>query len=173
MRIKGIFEAKSGGFGFVRTESGDIYIPEALKKGAMNGQEVEAEITEKGYSGQNDRGRIVKVLSPYPEIVGSVYKGKNAVFVVPDNSAYDDIFIPKGRAGGAEDGDKVVAFERILSGDTVIGSHEDLNDEGQTVTEILAQLGDESLTNQRVSALLRQMTVHKEVVKGKSLFSLA
>lgn len=48
-----------------------------------------------------------------------------------------------------------------------------LTDEGQTVTEILAQLGDESLTNQRVSALLRQMTVHKEVVKGKSLFSLA
>lgn len=33
-----------------------------------------------------------------------------------------------------KDGDKVVAFERILSGDTVIGSHEDLNDEGQTVT---------------------------------------
>ena len=48
-----------------------------------------------------------------------------------------------------------------------------LTDEGQTVTEILAQLGDENLTNQRVSALLRQMTVHKEVVKGKSLFSLA
>lgn len=33
-----------------------------------------------------------------------------------------------------KDGDKVVAFERILSGDTVIGSHEDLKDEGQTVT---------------------------------------
>lgn len=48
-----------------------------------------------------------------------------------------------------------------------------LTDEGQTVTEIMAQLGDASLTNQRVSALLRQMSVHKEVVKGKSLFSLA
>ena len=48
-----------------------------------------------------------------------------------------------------------------------------LTDEGQTVTEILAQLEDASLTNQRVSALLRQMEVHKEVVKGKSLFSLA
>ena len=33
-----------------------------------------------------------------------------------------------------KDGDKIVAFERILSGDTVIGSHEDLKDEGQTVT---------------------------------------
>ena len=48
-----------------------------------------------------------------------------------------------------------------------------LTDEGQTVTEILAQLGDTSLTNQRVSALLRQMNVNKEIVKGKALFSLA
>jgi hypothetical protein len=52
-----------------------------------------------------------------------------------------------------------------------------LTDEGQTVTEILAQLGDASLTNQRVSALLTQMknsgTVNKEIVKGKSLFTLA
>lgn len=48
-----------------------------------------------------------------------------------------------------------------------------LTDEGQTVTEILAQLNVEGLTNQRVSALLRQMNVHKEIVKGKSLFSLA
>lgn len=48
-----------------------------------------------------------------------------------------------------------------------------LTDEGQTVTEILAQLDTEGLTNQRVSALLRQMNVHKEIVKGKSLFSLA
>lgn len=48
-----------------------------------------------------------------------------------------------------------------------------LTDNGQTVTEILAQLEDKNLTNQRVSALLRQMPVHKEVVKGKSLFSLA
>lgn len=52
-----------------------------------------------------------------------------------------------------------------------------LSTEGQSVTEILAQLEDSSLTNQRVSALLRQLresgSVHKEVVKGKSLFSLA
>lgn len=48
-----------------------------------------------------------------------------------------------------------------------------LTDEGQTATEILAQLDNPTLTNQRVSALLRQMEVHKEIVKGKSLFSLA
>lgn len=37
-------------------------------------------------------------------------------------------------ASKLKDGDKVVAFERVLSGDKVIGSHEDLSDEGQTVT---------------------------------------
>jgi len=45
-----------------------------------------------------------------------------------------------------------------------------LNDEGKTVTEILKALDDETLTNQRVSALLRQMTVKKEMIKGKALF---
>ncbi len=50
-----------------------------------------------------------------------------------------------------------------------------LNDEGQTVTEILKALDDEELTNQRVSALLRQMVeaggATKEVVKGKALWT--
>lgn len=47
-------------------------------------------------------------------------------------------------------------------------------DEGMTVTNILAVLGNDTLTNQRVSALLRQMDgVTKEMVKGKALFSIA
>lgn len=55
-----------------------------------------------------------------------------------------------------------------------------LSTEGQTVTEILAQLDSSAyskpLTNQRVSALLRQMVpsvADKKIVKGKSLFTLA
>lgn len=52
-----------------------------------------------------------------------------------------------------------------------------LGDEGMTVTAILNELGDESLTNQRVSALLRQMVTggvaHKEMVKGKAMFTIA
>ena len=45
-----------------------------------------------------------------------------------------------------------------------------LTDEGQTVTEILKKLDDAELTNQRVSALLKQMGARKEIVKGKSYF---
>lgn len=52
-----------------------------------------------------------------------------------------------------------------------------LSDEGQTVTDILAKMGDSALSNQRVSALLRQMVADGKVAKGtdkrRSLFSLA
>ncbi len=54
-----------------------------------------------------------------------------------------------------------------------------LSDEGMTVTEVMKALGDENLSNQKVSAVLRLMgengdkTVTKEVVKGKSYFKLA
>ena len=52
-----------------------------------------------------------------------------------------------------------------------------LSDEGITVTGILGELNEEGLTNQKVSALLRQMvasgTAHKEMVKGKAMFTIA
>lgn len=52
-----------------------------------------------------------------------------------------------------------------------------LGEEGMTVTAILGELNDEGLTNQRVSALLRQMVAngvaHKEMVKGKAMFTIA
>ena len=44
-----------------------------------------------------------------------------------------------------------------------------LTDEGQTVTEIIKAL-DADYTNQKISALLRQMGARKEVIKGKSYF---
>ena len=52
-----------------------------------------------------------------------------------------------------------------------------LTNEGQTVTDILGVLGDSALSNQKVSALLRQMVADGVVVKStdkrKSVFTLA
>lgn len=49
-----------------------------------------------------------------------------------------------------------------------------VSDEGMTAGEVVAALDIEGMTNQRVSALLRQLVltgqVRKETVKGKSLF---
>lgn len=52
-----------------------------------------------------------------------------------------------------------------------------LGDEGMTVTNILDELNVEGLSNQRVSALMRQMVADgkavKEMVKGKAMFTIA
>ena len=52
-----------------------------------------------------------------------------------------------------------------------------LTTEGQTATEILAALNDTSLSNQKVSAMLKQMTADGTVVrtmdKKKALWALA
>lgn len=52
-----------------------------------------------------------------------------------------------------------------------------LTDKGQTVTEILETLNIKGLSNQRVSALLRQMIdeniATKEIVKGRAMFTIA
>ena len=52
-----------------------------------------------------------------------------------------------------------------------------LTDEGQTVTDVLTKLNDSTLSNQKVSAILRQMvevgTVVKFTDKKKSLFKVA
>lgn len=52
-----------------------------------------------------------------------------------------------------------------------------LSAEGQTVTEILTALAEEGLSNQKVSALLRQMVADgiavKSTDKKKSVFTLA
>ena len=45
-------------------------------------------------------------------------------------------------------------------------------DEPMTIKEIVGELGDEGLTPQKMSALLKGMGAHKEIVKGKALFSL-
>ena len=80
--------------------------------------------------------------------------------------------LSRKRTGSSKPTKKQVENEGIK---TRIG--EILTDEGMTVTEILRELGDEGLTNQKVSALLRQMIgdgkAVKEMVKGKAMFTIA
>ena len=106
-QIQGILEVKQGGFGFVRTEQGDIYIAAKYKSGAMHGQTVEVEMLHPD-DPHSDEGKIVKILSPFPQIIGTAHKGRGALFVVSDNRVFEDVFIPKSKNGGAKNGDKVV-----------------------------------------------------------------
>lgn len=79
------------------------------------------------------------------------------------------------RSAKAASGDKKPTAKQIandgIKGD-ILGVLDATN--GKTVTEIVKALGDDTLTNQKVSALLRQMIeagdARKDTVKGKSFF---
>lgn len=111
----GTFEANFRGFGFVRREEGDIFIPEKYVNGAMNKDQVQVRIFEKDwmdndYQQRRQEGEIVKILSHgVEEIVGLYHKNKNFGFVVADDQKFNkDIFVPVERSKGAMTGHKVV-----------------------------------------------------------------
>ena len=107
--IKGFLQVKSGGFGFVVAEDGDIFIAADNMNGAFNGEEVVAGILPDKRRGGNREGVIKEIVSKLPiEVVGTVDKSKSAMFVICDDKVTEDIYIPKQKNGGARNFDKVV-----------------------------------------------------------------
>ena len=107
----GIFSGTAKGYGFVviEGEKEDIFIPESVTKGAMNGDKVQVEITQLK-SGKRREGRIISILERGNEVVvGTFSKSKNFGFVIADNQKLgSDIFIPREHSKGAVTGHKVV-----------------------------------------------------------------
>ncbi len=111
-KITGIFEAHSGGFGFVIVENRekDIFIRRDDTSGAMNGDTVEVRITKDRH---RPEGIIVNIISrAVTDIVGtyeSAGKAGTYGFVIPDDAKIrDDIFVLKEKTLDAVDGMKVV-----------------------------------------------------------------
>ena len=109
--ISGIFQANVRGFGFVLQEDelGDVFISEKDTAGAFQGDKVEAVITGVR-EGRKREGKIVRILERgLHEIVGIYQQSKHFGFVIPDAPQItQDIFIPEGCAGEAQDHQKVV-----------------------------------------------------------------
>ena len=107
----GTFSGTAKGYGFVviEGEKEDIFIPESVTKGAMNGDKVQVEITQLK-SGKRREGRIISILERGNEVVvGTFSKSKNFGFVIADNQKLgSDIFIPREHSKGAVTGHKVV-----------------------------------------------------------------
>lgn len=135
--IAGTFLATKKGYGFVRSERGDIFIPEPYCKNAFHGDWVQVRLSPRSWRGNHRmEGQIVYVLErKTTTVVGVFTSNHNISFVVPDYDKYTkDIYIPKGKTGGALDGHKVVA-EITDYGQT------DKNPEGQVV-QILGHIDD-------------------------------
>ncbi len=135
----GIFLATKKGFGFVQVEDGggDIFIPEPCCKDAFHGDLVMVRQSRRsGQGGRRREGQIVHVLERRTNtLVGTFSRSRNVCFVVPDYEKINkDIYIPKGKTGGAETGHKVVVDITDYGG-------EGKNPEGR-VTQILGHVND-------------------------------
>ncbi len=111
--LQGIFLATQHGFGFVEVEGAveDYYISENDVNGAMHGDTVEIEPSDRHARGKRKEAVVVNVLVRSTNLlVGTYDKAKNHYgFVMPDNNRFNrDIFIPVERSKGAVDGHKVV-----------------------------------------------------------------
>lgn len=108
--VRGTLDVKKGGFAFVRSEDGDVFIKSTDKGGAFDGETVLVKVIGQRESDKRREGKVVKIAKSGPvRLTGVLARSRRAAFVVCDNRKSGDIFIPRGASMGAEDGQKVVA----------------------------------------------------------------
>ncbi|WP_326981542.1 ribonuclease R [Chryseobacterium sp. MYb264] len=110
--LTGVIDFNQSGNAYVKVEGleNDVFIHSKNVKDALQGDKVL--IVTYTYKGKKLEGSVLEVLErTRTEFVGTlqVVTHKDFGFVVCDKKTINtDIFIPKGKFGGAEDGDKVI-----------------------------------------------------------------
>lgn len=109
---KGLYKAKlevnRKGFGFASVEGyNDFFVPAFAINGAMDGDDVLVEITNKK-SDEEIEARVDKVLKRNTtHLVGTYIEGKSKNVVFPDDESYPQIRIYKNDSGNARNNEKV------------------------------------------------------------------
>lgn len=122
-RLIGVYQAHARGFGFVVMEDSDkdVFITEEESGGALQGDEVEIQITKGSGSrpGQRQEGKVVRIIKRgTSQIVGYYQKNKSFGFVLPDNQKFlQDVFVPEEKSKGAVTGHKVLVKICSYGGD--------------------------------------------------------
>lgn len=157
--VEGTFSANRAGYGFIKTATGDIFVPASRVHGAMDGDLVAARIQPARRRGRPGRGgggadgglrfeaEVVRVLErAHPTIVGRFEKRGKARLVVPsDRRLFYPILVRREVAGGAGVGDMVVV-EMI-----------EYPDHGQAASgRVIEVLGDESLPTIEIDVIVRE-----------------
>ncbi|HEY6008556.1 MAG TPA: ribonuclease R, partial [Geobacteraceae bacterium] len=110
--VTGRVVAHRNGYGFVVPEGGgeDVFIPARHLRGNFHGDRVEVRITARKDDGRRE-GRVVRTLErALTRIVGRYEAGRTGGVVVADEPRISQpLFVPAGGAGGARDGQAVVA----------------------------------------------------------------
>lgn len=108
--IGGVFQSSTRGYGFVKTETGDYFIPPRMASGAMNGDEVIITGLKRKGPGGVPGARVAKVTKRANKtIVGRLNRRYNLSTVVPVNKRLlHEIVVPPSLEGNAGTGDIVV-----------------------------------------------------------------
>lgn len=152
------------GFAFLLAEDGgeDVFLPQDALLGAMHGDRVLARTfapTGRG-KGRQPEGEVLRILQRAREtMVGTLEKGHYACFLVPEDKRLPDLFIPKGKAGGAQHGQLVVAKITEYAQDG-------RNAEGEVI-EILGEAGS---ADADLLAIIRHYGL-KETFEAKTLLA--
>ena len=99
-RLAGIYQAHARGLGFDSIEGSDddVFIPEEESNGALQGDEVEIQITRGAgkREGLRQEGKVIRIIKRgTSQIVGYYQKNKTFGFVLPDNQKFlQDVFVP-------------------------------------------------------------------------------
>lgn len=106
---KGSLEVKRGGFGFVRAEGGDIFIPSRDMKGALNGDIVLVKKKKEQRGEKRTEGKVEKICSKEAYVTaGTFVREKNSAFVLCDDPTLADVYIPKKDNKNAKNNQKVL-----------------------------------------------------------------
>lgn len=126
------------GFAFLLPEDGseDVFLPQDALQGAMHGDRalVRTFAPTKRGKGLQREGEVLRILQRARQtLVGTLEKGHYASFLTPEDRRLPDLFIPKGKTGGAQHGQLVVAKITAYQQDN-------RNAEGEVI-EILGEAG--------------------------------
>jgi len=110
--VVGDMMANKAGYGFVRTNIGDIFVPGSKVNGAMNGDKVAVKLSRKRTrQGPRNEGEVIRVIERAHETIVGRYErhGKISLVVPSDRRIFYEVIIHKKDGMDAKDGDMVVA----------------------------------------------------------------
>ena len=176
--VTGKVSCHRDGYAFVIPEEGegDVYIPPRNLREVMHGDKVLVRVEHVKKDGKKE-GKVVRILERgLVSVVGRFEAEKGHGYVIPtEQKILQDIFIPKGQAGKAKDGQVVVAeiisyptAHRIAEGRVteVLGNPSDPNVEAMTIVRkygIPYEFPEDALKEARKVP----QTVDKEEIKNR------